>query len=151
MPLPPIDNDGRPITNDDFAYHTQWQVVGDVTVGPIADANGTPLTHLFGACSGSVTLIDLDLPDGVRPVGKPGICVDLLWSGDGGQTFVSLFAGFLSQRPTIAPGQASAMAYLPQFRSLNYGDFLQAEVVSVGSVTPGSNLNVRLTGRCLDV
>ncbi len=138
----PLGYDGRPV-DESTPWHTEWDTTGNVVVGMIADTNGTTISCNVTAFSVQLTRCELSAVG--APAGAP-IVVDILKSVDAGTTATSLFAA--SQRPQIAPGQHFGAAFVSG--AFNSGDFIQAEVVSVGSTTPGCNLSVRLTGRQMD-
>jgi hypothetical protein len=142
-----LDADGRPIDDWDW-FHCGWQVAGNVIVGLISSPIGAPFSYPVGGVSAHLTDCDLYIVDGVPPGGSP-IIVDIMWSPDWGATLTSIFGADPSKRPQIAPGQYEGSAVsMPTFEVAN--GLIQINVISVGSITPGSNLKVRITGRAID-
>lgn len=95
--------------------------------------------------SGTLSRIDLTSKAGFGPVGAD-LIIDILKSSDGGSTFTSLWATHPANRPKIANG--AIVGNQTSFDTVAYltGHVFRLDIVQVGSITAGMNIDVQLTG-----
>jgi hypothetical protein len=75
---------------------------------------------------------------GTAPAGAPVVL-------DVRKNNTSIFAGAPGNRPTIPSGAQSAYSGAPTNAAITAGDYLTVDIVSVGTTTPGSDLQVVVT------
>jgi hypothetical protein len=152
--------DFRP-DNESLPVHHRWRLGpgGPITVGDLADSNGTPLIHIVDHSDGSFVRVDFlvgapyaphdaspPTAGGMSPVGAD-LIVDCLKSTDNGVTYNSVFGGDTTKMFRLPAGLASpAYSNFVVGPSVEFNDYLKLHVVQVGSTQPGQNILLTLLG-----